>query len=479
MTNLPKHFNLMIFCVILCIIATATSSSSSSFSSSISSQSNRIRHQQHHQQLHHHRRRNVPRTYGIISQKVDGPVDVCTKKEVEKIYYPSFLLSLSTGNLDDLSGPSSARTCHFAVLRAPASYDTFVEISFSKMPDKEERKCFSIEGVGLTTLQEPDCQTLVQDKVFFREKADGKDLMISMAEANLRKNLNFQLMIQHLPERVEPETLNIIGDLRLKCDHPNELLNPFLVKDGADLTKKLEEPEKRVYTAKYDLQANVQGRYTCSWDAQRSEHSVYLVNVYAPALNCSLMIDGKETKPDGTKIGDYLEIYRDSESILGRLEFACVLGKATMDGVPDGELGWEASNGVDLRRDVRNEARRNEIKALFNKDVRQDFIQNATLKDVTYTCSVDHSKASIDFRGGEPKACSIKIIINDEPSANSASVTYIAIGVVVAGVIVIVVVFVLFWRRRKRHHDTTAGSVTPPAKGKRKKGAENPGVELT
>ena len=96
MTNLPKHFNLMIFCVILCIIATATSSSSSSFSSSISSQSNRIRHQQHHQQLHHHRRRNVPRTYGIISQKVDGPVDVCTKKEVEKIYYPSFLLRLES-----------------------------------------------------------------------------------------------------------------------------------------------------------------------------------------------------------------------------------------------------------------------------------------------------------------------------------------------------------------------------------------------
>ena len=62
------------------------------------------------------------------------------------------------------------------------------------------------------------------------------------------------------------------------------------------------------------------------------------------------------------------------------------MGKATMDGVPDGELGWEASNGVDLKRDVRNEARRNEIKATFAKDVRQDFIQNITLKDVTYTC---------------------------------------------------------------------------------------------
>ena len=52
--------------------------------------------------------------------------------------------------------------------------------------------------------------------------------------------------------------MNIIGDLRLKCDHPNGLLKPFPYKDGQDITEKLEEPEKRVYTAEYDLEANVQ-----------------------------------------------------------------------------------------------------------------------------------------------------------------------------------------------------------------------------
>ena len=83
--------------------------------------------------------------------------------------------------------------------------------------------------------------------------------------------------------------------------------------------------------------------------------------------------------------GDYLVVYRDSEDILGRLEFECLLSKATMDGTPDGALGWEDSTEEELK-DVRKEAKREEIRASFSRNIRSDFIEKKDLKDVTYMC---------------------------------------------------------------------------------------------
>ena len=54
---------------------------------------------------------------------------------------------------------------------------------------------------------EPHCRTEGMDKVFFREMANREELKISMTETNLKKNLNLQLMIRHLPEKIEPETV--------------------------------------------------------------------------------------------------------------------------------------------------------------------------------------------------------------------------------------------------------------------------------
>ena len=55
--------------------------------------------------------------------------------------------------------------------------------------------------------REPKCETVSTDKVFFREKAEGQTVSISMAKPELEAKLNFQLMIQHLPAEVEPETV--------------------------------------------------------------------------------------------------------------------------------------------------------------------------------------------------------------------------------------------------------------------------------
>ena len=65
----------------------------------------------------------------------------------------------------------------------------------------------SARSPGKDILTEPNCETVSPDKVFFREQADGQIISISMAKDQLEAGLNFELMIQHLPAKVEPETV--------------------------------------------------------------------------------------------------------------------------------------------------------------------------------------------------------------------------------------------------------------------------------
>ena len=64
-----------------------------------------------------------------------------------------------------------------------------------------------------------NCNTNVDEKVFFREKFEGQDLILSMSEPNLRENVDFKIMVQHLPETVEVEEVNVLTTLYVLVIH--------------------------------------------------------------------------------------------------------------------------------------------------------------------------------------------------------------------------------------------------------------------
>ena len=64
---------------------------------------------------------------------------------------------------------------------------------------------FITQGSASDKGTEMNCNTNVDEKVFFREKFEGQDLILSMSEPNLRENVDFKIMVQHLPETVEVE----------------------------------------------------------------------------------------------------------------------------------------------------------------------------------------------------------------------------------------------------------------------------------
>lgn len=409
---------------------------------------------------------------------VDVKQDLCQEEVKPPKYKEMFFLRMG-GDTKYLKGPKNSKYCELEIGRLQYNKDVFVELSISKNPAKNNDDCFTISGIGfdeVTPKCEKDCELNcnINDidktkKVFFREKGSQKEIKIQMSEIDLTENM--ELFVEHLAEKEEEETVDIIGDLVVACDHPNPNLTPYLSKDGTDITGELVGEEKRLYIKRHSLEDKIEGEYKCSWNKERTPRTVKRVNVYAPEIVCKLRLEGKTMVVDENKV---VKLTRGSEE-KGRLDFSCELGKATIDDTSQWALTWGSDNGKDVQYKATLSTK--SLQADFQKDVQDDFYGNTTQKRVTYSCSVDrdHTKnphRNYEFLGGDPRACSITIVVQDEPEDAGVSTTIIA-GVVVAVVFVLIIlVLVVVYMKRRASYSAKDGSVP-------KGGQNNPAVEMT